>query len=96
MSVPKIDAYKFGQIIIDGQTYNKDLIIIPDRVMPNWWRQEGHSLVLDDLKEAFISPPEVSILGNGAYGAQTIPDDTVKALENQGIEVLVFRTEQAC
>jgi hypothetical protein len=43
----RIDHYEFGRIIIDGREETKDLIILPDRVVRNWWRQEGHALVVD-------------------------------------------------
>ncbi|OQY18037.1 MAG: hypothetical protein B6I35_13630 [Anaerolineaceae bacterium 4572_32.2] len=49
MSTSQIESYRFGRIIIDGQTHSKDVIILPDRVIENWWRQEGHALHLDDL-----------------------------------------------
>jgi hypothetical protein len=47
----RIDHYEFGRIVIDGRQETNDLIILPDRVVRNWWRQNGHALVLDDLVE---------------------------------------------
>ena len=34
----RIDHYEFGRIMIDGRQETKDLIILPDRVLRNWWR----------------------------------------------------------
>jgi hypothetical protein len=47
----RIDHYEFGRIVIDGREETRDLIILPDRMVLNWWRQEGHALVVDDLGE---------------------------------------------
>jgi hypothetical protein len=45
MAAPKIESYRFGEIVIDGRRYSNDVIIYPDRVDGKWWREEGHSLV---------------------------------------------------
>jgi hypothetical protein len=47
----RIDYYEFGRIVVDGRQETKDLIILPHRVVRNWWRLDGHALVLDDLAE---------------------------------------------
>jgi hypothetical protein len=53
----RIDHYEFGRIMIDGRQETRDLIILPDRVVRNWWRQDGHALVLDDLAEVLEELP---------------------------------------
>ena len=47
----KIDSYHFGQIIINGKKYTSDVIIFPDRVQGDWWRNESHELSLKDIAE---------------------------------------------
>jgi hypothetical protein len=47
----RIDHYEFGRIVVDGREDTRDLIILPDRVVRNRWRQEGHALVVDDFDE---------------------------------------------
>jgi hypothetical protein len=47
----RIEHYEFGQIVVDGQEERRDLIILPDRVVRDWWRQDGHVLILEDLDE---------------------------------------------
>ena len=47
----RIDQYEFGRIVVDGRQETKDLIVLPGRVVRNWWRRDGHALVLDDLAE---------------------------------------------
>jgi len=45
-----IDSYQFGKIVIDGITYQQDIIIFANRVQPDWWRAQGHSLAPQDLE----------------------------------------------
>ena len=36
---PQIESYSFGEVVIDGKRYRSDVIVFPDRVKPNWWRE---------------------------------------------------------
>jgi len=49
--MPRIEHYDFGRIVIDEVSFNKDVILLPDRIISNWWRKEGHRLCMDDIKE---------------------------------------------
>lgn len=91
-----IEDYRFGKIIINGQPYNKDLIIFSDRILPNWWRERGHSLAIADLKEVIAAKPQVLIIGTGMYGRIKVPDDVFQNLQSLDIEVIVVRTGKAC
>jgi hypothetical protein len=91
-----INDYRFGKITINGQLYDKDLIIFSDRILPNWWREHGHSLVMADLNEAIAVKPEVLIIGTGMYGRMKIQDNILQNLQSLDIEVITVRTEKAC
>ena len=93
--MPKIQSYKFGEIIIDGQTYRDDVIILSDRVIPSWWRKEGHSLDPADLTEVINARPDTFIMGCGAYGVLRVPQATRDFLEKQGIKLVDLPTAQA-
>ena len=54
----KIDGYDFGRIVVDGVEQTRDVILLPGRVVPNWWRQDGHRLMLDDLEAVLDELPE--------------------------------------
>jgi hypothetical protein len=62
----RIDHYEFGRIVVDGCQETRDLIILPDRVVRNWWRQQGHALVVDDLREVLDEFPSHLVVGTGA------------------------------
>ena len=91
-----IGEYDFGQIAVDGKVYNSDLIILPDRVIANWWRQEGHRLAVDDLQDVIAAEVEVLVVGTGKFGAMKVPSETVEALQAHGIQCEIAPTDQAC
>ena len=91
-----IGDYRFGRIVIDGQTYDKDVIILPDRVVANWWRREGHRLYPEDLEAVFEASPEVLVVGQGTPGRMRVSPEAARALQAAGIELIVLPTEAAC
>lgn len=91
----KIDSYNFGEIKIDGREYKNDVIVFPDRVSPDWWRKEGHSLCMEDLKEVLDYSPDVLIIGKGANGVMDVPSAIKKQLEEKGIDVIKEKTAAA-
>lgn len=91
-----IDDYRFGKIIINGQLFEKDLIIFSDRILPNWWREQGHSLSMADLNEVIAVKPKVLIIGTGMYGRIKIQDEIIQILESLDIEIIAVRTGNAC
>ncbi len=91
----KIESYAFGRIVVDGQAYNADLILLPDRILDGWWRQEGHVLHPADLDAVFDADPDVLIVGQGAYSRMSVADETARAVESAGIELIVLPTREA-
>jgi hypothetical protein len=91
----RVEGYRFGWIVVDGEEQTRDVIILPDRVLPNWWRKEGHALVLDDLEDVLHDLPERLILGTGASGQMRPDPAALEALRRRGIDVEVARTDEA-
>ena len=96
MKAPKIEYYRFGKIVIDGKSYQRDVIIYSEGVMPNWWREQGHSLSKMDLEDVIAAQPKTLIVGLGAFGRMKVPVETLAQIEEAGIEVLAHKTEKAC
>ena len=91
----RLEDYSFGRLTVDGQEHTRDLIVLPDRVVSNWWRREGHSLALEDLDEVLDELPEQLVLGVGAH-SQLRPDPVViAALEQRGVQVECLPTDAA-
>lgn len=95
MSAPRVESYNFGHMTVDGERYTNDLILLPDRVIPNWWRERGHRLSTEDLEEVLDAQPEVLIVGTGAHGVMKVPQETRQAVENAGIELRIAETGEA-
>jgi hypothetical protein len=90
-----IDDYQFGRIVLDGREHSRDVILLPGRVVTNWWRKDGHRLELDDLEDVLDDLPARLIVGTGAYGRMTPDDGAVRALRSRGIEVEILPTGDA-
>ena len=95
MGRARIEAYQFGRIVVDGRVYDADLILLPDRVMEGWWRQEGHVLHAADLDAVFDAAPDVLVVGQGAYGRMRVAGETARAVERAGIELIAVPTGEA-
>jgi len=91
-----IDSYQFGRIVVNGKHYTSDVIIFPDRVNDNWWRNTSHQLHLDELSEAIAEKPEVLIVGTGASGLMKVLPEVEQSLEAQGIKLIAQPTGEAC
>jgi len=95
MAPPHIESYRFGRMVVDGKSHIRDLILLPDRVVANWWRKEGHRLLPDDLGEVLAAAPEVLVVGTGAFGMMRVAPETEEALRSAGVELRVAPTEEA-
>jgi hypothetical protein len=93
--VARISDYSFGRILVDGGEHHRDVIVLPNRVVGNWWREDGHSLVVADLEEGLDELPERLIVGCGAHGRLQPDPATVDSLRARGIDVDVVRTDEA-
>ena len=95
MKTAEIQSYRFGRMTVDGEVHTNDLILLPDRVIGDWWRREGHILEAGDLQTVFDVNPDVLVVGTGAYGMMKVPNETYKVLENAGIQIQVAKTGEA-
>ena len=91
----RIEYYDFGEIVVDGRTYYRDLIISLKRIISNWWRKEGHKLFLDDLKEVLNEDFEFLVIGTGYYGYMVVMEEVIKYMEERGIKIIVKPTRDA-
>lgn len=91
-----IESYEFGHIVINGRTYTADVIVLPDRVLSSWWRQEGHELAIADLDEIIAAQPDVLVVGTGYSGLMRILPETEAYLTDQNIQLIAERTADAC
>jgi hypothetical protein len=93
--MPRIEGYSFGRIVVDGEEQTRDVIVLPDRLVTNWWRAEGHSLVLADLDDVLDELPERLVVGTGAYGQMRPEPQTLEQLRKRGVDVEALPTDDA-
>ena len=91
----EIEDYQFGRMVINGKTYNRDLILLPDRIQDNWWRKEGHCLNIEDIQAVLDAKPDVLVVGTGSYGIMKIPENIRQAVERAGIQMHSAKTGEA-
>jgi hypothetical protein len=96
MPTPRIDSYTFGRVVVDGQSYLRDLIIYPDQVAEDWRREKGHTLSPADLAGVIEARPEVLVIGRGVFRRVNVLAETRAALRAAGIEVIAEPTGRAC
>jgi hypothetical protein len=91
----EIEAYRFGYVRINGVEYRRDVIVFPEKVLSDWWREDGHILSLNDLTEVLKYGPGILVIGTGAHGAMKVPQALADELESRGIDVLIAKTDAA-
>jgi hypothetical protein len=93
--MPEIAGYDFGRVTIDGREETRDVIVLPQRVVRDWWRKDGHGLVLADLDAVLDELPERLVVGTGAYGRMRPDPGTIETLRARGVDVEVLPTAEA-
>ena len=87
--------YRFGRNVVDGTEHRRDLIVLPNRVVSDWWRRDGHSLAMEDLDDVIDELPERLVLGCGADGRLHPDPAVIEALQKRGVEVEALPTGDA-
>jgi hypothetical protein len=91
----RVRDYGFGHLVVDGREETRDVIVLPHRVVSNWWRKEGHWLVLEDLEDVLDELPERLIVGTGASSQMRPDPSTLDHLRERGVQVECLPTDRA-
>ena len=90
-----IDSYRFGQMVVDGEEFCSDLIILPGRIVPDWWRQDGHLLQPIDLEAYREELPGLLVVGTGKFGMMRLDTSLHEFLARLRVTVIAERTGKA-
>ncbi|HEY7478577.1 MAG TPA: MTH938/NDUFAF3 family protein [Actinomycetota bacterium] len=93
--MPQLTEYRFGHLVVDGREHDRDVIVLPERVVGAWWRVDGHSLCLDDLADVLDDLPPHLVVGTGSDGRMQPEAEVLEQLRARGIDVEVLRTPEA-
>ncbi|MCG8015286.1 MAG: Mth938-like domain-containing protein [Candidatus Thiodiazotropha sp. 'RUGA'] len=90
-----IQNYGALEITISGKVYRENLVVMPDKIIPDWRPVRFEELKQEDFAHLASLTPEIVVLGTGTK--QHFPDHQLirPLLENQiGLEVMA--TDAAC
>jgi hypothetical protein len=91
----KIESYRFGEMVIDGKRFTRDLKIIKGAVQENWWRSQGHRVQLSDISDIISAGPRILVIGTGASGLMRLQQGLPEQLSARGIRLEAVPTEHA-
>jgi hypothetical protein len=82
-------------MIIDGRSFQSDLMIIADSVVPGWWRNSGHRVDVKDVFDILKVRPDILVIGKGMPGRME-PTEALRAeLQKAKIKLVEQPTPQA-
>ena len=91
-----IDDYRFGRMVIDGAVHEHDVIVFPDHVQGDWWREEGHQLQLADIEDALTAfACSTLVVGTGKFGILQVVDEVKRFCESNNIRLYAEPTAKA-
>jgi hypothetical protein len=92
---------KFGELEIDGQHFNKDVVIEAGRIRKRkkkpskvYRQQYGHTPLSIDEAIPWHTPR--LIIGMGAFGKLPVMSEVLDEAKRRGIELVAVPTEEAC
>lgn len=90
-----IDQYSFGNIVVNGLTYNDDIKIVRGHVVSSWWRLRGHKVELDDVADIIAAKPDVLVLGKGQPGLMKSTRSLREYLKKNDVDLIEEKTSKA-
>jgi len=91
-----IEHYSFGNMVINGNRYESDLILFKNTVKDNWWRKNGHELCVADIQSAIEQfNPAVVVVGTGKFGLMKVLKETESFLQASQVRLSAQKTGQA-
>ncbi|MCG7987773.1 MAG: Mth938-like domain-containing protein [Candidatus Thiodiazotropha weberae] len=90
-----IQNYGAFEITISGKKYRESLVIMPDRIIPEWRPARFQELKQEDFAHLASLTPEIIVLGTGSK--QHFPDhQLIRPLLEHQIGLEVMATDAAC
>lgn len=95
-TLPVIVDYTFGRMTIQDHTYTSDLVILPDgTVLDNWFRRQGHLLILSDITRLLEPAPAQIVIGTGTSGRMTVDPSLTVHCDHLGIQTKISPSNEA-
>ncbi|MFN2291564.1 MAG: Mth938-like domain-containing protein [Anaerolineae bacterium] len=99
---PKIDRTRFGSITVEGQDYDRDVIIRLDGQVKKRKKKlskalygTSHVISRDEAKHVYQAGTERLIIGAGQFGRVRLSDEAASYFEDRNCQVDVMPTKAA-
>ena len=99
---PRIDGTAFGLIIIDGETYEHDVIVQTDGSVKRRVKKlsktvygTSHVVSLEEIRNLYEEQVKFLVVGSGHHGILRVSDEARAYLEEKGCRIQVCPTPQA-
>jgi hypothetical protein len=90
-----IDHYEFGKIVVNGQDYEHDIVILPDGSIHSG-PEDMHYVLLPELEQVINTPGiKILLIGTGAEGNGLLRKKLVKVVKGRGIKLEMMLTKDA-
>jgi len=96
---PRTEKTSFGNITIDGQTYNHDVLIRLDGTVIKRKKKlskqvygTSHTLSLDEARYIYEEGAETLIIGTGQYGLVNLSDEASQFIQAKKLKVVMEPT----
>ncbi len=97
----KFTYSSFGQVQIDGEAYQRDMVLNNQTIEPRKKKNSRH------LKAQFghtpLGPEEnipwdciELVIGTGYYGSLPVTEEVLQEAKNRGVALKIMKTAQAC
>ncbi len=90
-----IESFGFGYMIVNGIRYTSDIKIVGGHVAPDWWRQSGHQVGVEDIQDLLDAEPKILVLGKGEPGLMQSKSSLRDILYEKNIELIEESTTAA-
>ena len=93
-----VEFYDFGRIKIDGEFYERDVVIFPDHIFSPWVKRTSHFVDAEELNsipDLLKSKPEIIIIGTGYDGVTKVDKSAEEFLKSKNIELIIQKTTEA-
>ena len=90
-----IRAYSEKELVIGERRFNRSLVLLPDRIIPDWRPDSFQQLTAEDFESLVELHPDLVLLGTGQYQAFP-PPALYRSLVNSGIGLEIMTTPAAC
>lgn len=91
----RIDAYTVDSVRVGGRDYGGGLIVMPEKIIPDWRPAPVKELLLEDMEQVIGLGPQILLLGTGRT-LRFPPPPLMAGLAARGIGLEVMDTAAAC